>query len=334
MDFVIPWVDGNDVEWQAEKNKFSANGQGDFCPARFRDWEILKYWFRGVEKFAPWVNRIHFITCGHTPKWLNLKHPKLHFVKHQDYIPSKYLPTFNSHTIEHNIHRIEGLSEQFVYFNDDMHIIAPMKETDFFVKGKPCDEANMVYKIPSFFSLVQSVDFNDVWAVNRHFNKFKEIRKHPFTFLNKRYGLYNNLYALYTMPSPAFPGFFNHHTAQSFLKSTFESVWKVEEQILEKTCTEKFRDYSHLNQYVYRYWQFAQGIIQPVSFKGKRKRIEICDESIQDIKKVLADGQTQILCLNDEPKIPEASFEPLKAQLIEAFEKLFPQKSAFELELG
>ena len=45
MDFVIPWVDGNDVEWQAEKNKFSANGQGDFCPARFRDWEILKYWF-------------------------------------------------------------------------------------------------------------------------------------------------------------------------------------------------------------------------------------------------------------------------------------------------
>lgn len=330
MDFVIPWVNGNDPVWQESKNKYAQNGNGDFNSARFRDWGILKYWFRGVEKFTPWVNKIHFITCGHIPEWLNLNHPQLHFVKHEDYIPTEYLPTFNSHTIEHNFHRIPDLSEQFVYFNDDMHILSPMNESDFFQNGLPCDEANMVYKIPSFFSLVQSVDFNNVWAINRHFNKFKEVKKHPGTFFNPAYGGYNNLYALYTMVSPVFPGFYNYHTAQSFLKSTFDSVWSTEFSILDKTCKAKFRDYSHLNQYVYRYWQFAEGKIHPVSLKGKRKRVEISKQSIQDIENTILNQKVQILCLNDEPKILEADFDKLKAKVIQAFEHILPKKSNFE----
>lgn len=330
MDFVIPWVDGNDIEWQKEKNRYSANAQGDFCPARFREWGILKYWFRGVEQFTPWVNKVHFITCGHVPQWLNLDHPKLDFVQHKDYIPERFLPTFNSHTIEHNIHRIKGLSEQFVYFNDDMHIIAPMKETDFFRNGKPCDEANMVFKLPSFFSLVQSVDFNNAWAVNRNFKKFKEIAKHPLTFFNPRYTIYDNFYALYTMMSPVFPGFFNPHTAQAFLKSTFEEVWEAEPGVLEKTCLDKFRDYSHVNQYLYRYWQFAAGKISPTHIKKNRCRIEIDTHSIDLIESVIKKQSTQILCLNDEPKMPEEAFESIKERIINAFEKIFPNKSAFE----
>lgn len=332
MDFVIPWVNGNDIEWQLSKNKYTANAQGDFQPARFREWEILKYWFRGVEAFAPWVNKIHFITCGHVPEWLNLNHPKLNFVKHTDYIPAEYLPTFNSHTIEHNIHRIKGLSEQFVYFNDDMHIISPMEEKDFFRNGLPCDEANMVYKLPSFFSLVQSVDMNNLWAINRNFKKFAELKKHPATFFNRKYNLYDNVYALYTIISPVFPGFFNPHSAQSFLKSTLEKAWDKEFDTLNKTCLDKFRDYSHVNQYLYRYWQFAEGNITPTAIKGRRKRIEIDENSIEEIKSVLANpGKTQILCLNDEPKMSEASFDSIKAELIQAFEKLLPKKSLFEI---
>ncbi|MBQ6357217.1 MAG: capsule biosynthesis protein CapK, partial [Solobacterium sp.] len=38
---------------------------------RFKDWGLFKYWFRGVEKFAPWVNKIYFITWGHVPTWLD-----------------------------------------------------------------------------------------------------------------------------------------------------------------------------------------------------------------------------------------------------------------------
>ena len=124
IDFVMIWVDGGDIEWRKEKNKYAGlpddeiNGE-----IRFRDWDNLKYWFRGVEKFAPWVNNVYFVTCGHYPKWLNLDCPKLKFVKHEDYIPKEYLPTFSANPIEINLHRIEGLSEKFVYFNDWRYVL-------------------------------------------------------------------------------------------------------------------------------------------------------------------------------------------------------------------
>ena len=117
IDFVIPWVDGSDPEWLAEKRIYKPDMPDD--AVRYRDWDILRYWFRGVEKYAPWVNKIHFITWGHLPEWMNPECKKLNIVNHRDYIPEKYLPTFSSHTIELNIHRIKGLSQQFIYFNDD-----------------------------------------------------------------------------------------------------------------------------------------------------------------------------------------------------------------------
>lgn len=72
IDFVIAWVDGNDPEWRKEKQKYLAEflgeealiDQGDY---RYRDWDILHYWFRAVEKYAPWVRKIHFVTCGQIP---------------------------------------------------------------------------------------------------------------------------------------------------------------------------------------------------------------------------------------------------------------------------
>ena len=141
LDFVITWVDGNDKEWQKEKWTYSAKNDiisdNDDREERYRDWDNLQYWFRGIEKYAPWVRTIHFVTCGHLPAWLNTNHPKLHIVKHSDYIPKKYLPTFNSHTIEWNFHRIEGLSERFVYFNDDMFLFKPTSPEDFFLGNCP-----------------------------------------------------------------------------------------------------------------------------------------------------------------------------------------------------
>lgn len=135
MDFVIAWVDGNDPAWQKEKRKTEhvpeVTAEADDRNERYRDWDNLQYWFRGVEQFAPWVRKIHFVTWGHFPKWLNTEHPKLHIVKHEDFIPSEFLPTFNSHTIEWNFHRILGLSERFVYFNDDMFLLNQIHPENF-----------------------------------------------------------------------------------------------------------------------------------------------------------------------------------------------------------
>ena len=68
IDFVVTWVDGNDPAWRQEKAKYSGAGNWDDSEERYRDWELLQYWFRGVEQFAPWVRKIHFVTWGHLPE--------------------------------------------------------------------------------------------------------------------------------------------------------------------------------------------------------------------------------------------------------------------------
>ena len=176
IDFVMVWVDGSDPEWIREKEKYQPSGGTDTRNIRYQDWDNLQYWFRGVEKFAPWVNKIHFITCGHLPQWLNTEHPKLNIVKHSDYIPSEFLPTFSSHPIELNLHRLDSLEEQFVYFNDDTFLTAHVKEDDFFKNSLPCDSyrANAVVPLDDKFS---SILFNNVKLINKHYSKRKLLKK-------------------------------------------------------------------------------------------------------------------------------------------------------------
>ena len=117
IDFVLAWVDGSDPDWQRRKAQIVGGASADDGVFRYREWGLLPYWFRGVEKFAPWVRKIHFICDQEPPAWLNTDHPKLHIVRHEDYLPDVYRPAFSSHPIELNMHRIPGLSEQFVYYN-------------------------------------------------------------------------------------------------------------------------------------------------------------------------------------------------------------------------
>jgi len=67
-------VDGNDPKWRADKekyNEFISKGDISNQENRYRDWDLLKYWFRGVKKYALWINKIHFVTYGHLPEWLD-----------------------------------------------------------------------------------------------------------------------------------------------------------------------------------------------------------------------------------------------------------------------
>ena len=128
IDFVVMWVDGNDPAWQKEKEKDSPRKTDDSNSAnRFRDWGLMPYWFRAIEKFTPWVRKIHFVTWGHLPEFLDTTNPKLNIVKHSDFMPEGTLPTFSSHALEVNLHRIPGLADNFVYFNDDMLLTSPVK---------------------------------------------------------------------------------------------------------------------------------------------------------------------------------------------------------------
>ena len=139
IDFVVTWLDSNDPSWQKEYDFYKNDGKGDKSKARFRDLNFFQYWFRSVEKYAPWVNKVFLITNGKFPDWINKDNPKLVLVKHEDYMPKFFLPTFNSCAIELHMHRIKGLSENFVYFNDDILLNAPVKPDYYFKNGLPCD---------------------------------------------------------------------------------------------------------------------------------------------------------------------------------------------------
>ena len=141
IDIVVTWLDGSDESWLKEKKKYyemaDSQTQMENPVERYRDWGLLQFWFRAIEKYAPWARYIFFVTCGHKPEWLNTENSKLRFVSHRDFIPPEYLPTFCSDTIELNLWRIEDLSEHFLYFNDDVFLNKPVKPNVFFANGLP-----------------------------------------------------------------------------------------------------------------------------------------------------------------------------------------------------
>lgn len=324
IDFVIIWVDGNDKKWQEEKAKYSPNKNTDSRNIRYRDWENLKYWFRGVEKYAPWVNKIYFVTCGHYPEWLNKENPKLVCVKHSDYMPEEYLPTFSSHPIELNLHRIKGLSEQFVYFNDDTFIINKIKSTVFFKNNKPCSEA-IFQPVSGEDELFISVKNNVNMAINRHFKKDEIVKKNIKKYLNLKYGK-NNLSTLCCLPYKRILGFHEAHNGTPYLKSTFKEVWKKEYNILNETCKHKFRNSSDVNQYLMENWQFCSGNFIPT--KSRSKFIKIFD-NIDNACEFIEKQKLPLVCLNDTNS-DEKTFEKAKEKIINAFEKILPEKSSFE----
>lgn len=328
IDIVIPWVDGSDPEWQKEYRKYAAleMGRDDNSEARYRDWDNLQYLFRGIEKFAPWVRKVHFVTTGQKPKWLNLKAPKLNFVRHEDYIPKEWLPTFSARPIELNLHRIEGLAEQFVYFNDDYFLLRPVKSERFFKNGQPCDMA--ILDTLNTGSSRSHVMMNNVIFANKHFNKKLVFKANAKKWLNPLYGT-QMLRTLALMPFSAFPGFRNHHMPQAYLKSTFHQVWIEEKELLEEVSGHRFRDITDVTQYVFRYWQLLSGQFVPTNIVNDSYRFRLSDDEADKLVAAIKGQKREILVTYDSNKVGD--FEALKNKINQAFQSILPDKSSFEI---
>lgn len=330
IDFVMIWVDNNDPEWQKLYYQYKPsnnNKKEDASIVRYRDWDNLKYWFRGVEKFTPWVNKIHFITCGHKPSWLNINAPKLNFIKHSDYIPSQYLPVFSANPIEIHLHRIPDLSEHFVYFNDDIFITNKISPNRFFQKGLPCDMAICNALSPND-PIMTHIIANDVFCINSIFNKKDTFLKNTTKWINYKYGL-KNFRTICLLPWPRYSAFFDPHLPNAFLKSTLVNVWSNFENKLNETSLSRFRSIADVNQYLFRYWQLASGTFTPYNVCKQSKYITISDYNINDITTLIKKQQNNIIVLNDSIKITD--FELAKKQINNALESILPEKSSFEL---
>src|SRR5699024_10455529 len=147
--------------------------------------------FRAVEEYAPWVNKIHFVTQGHLPKFLKRDHPKLNIVYHEDYIPKEYLPTFSSHPIELNLHRINDLAEKFVYFNDDTYLINSIEPNFFFKNGLPLHTGILRPIVSPNYYHISEVQQNNLGIINQNFCFKKSFKEDLSKLLNLKYGVYN-----------------------------------------------------------------------------------------------------------------------------------------------
>ncbi|MFD9903373.1 stealth family protein [Streptomyces sp. NPDC059063] len=135
VDVVYTWVDGTDPEWQRRRHVVLDEPYHDESAnaARYLNRDELRYSLRSVHAYAPWVRHVYLVTDRQVPDWLDTSQPGLTVVDHRDiFSDPSLLPTFNSHAIESQLHHIDGLSEHFLYFNDDVFLSAPVTPNHFF----------------------------------------------------------------------------------------------------------------------------------------------------------------------------------------------------------
>lgn len=264
IDFIISWVDQSDSEWKKKYNKYSGQIEDEDVEVRYRDYGTLKYVFRSIEKYAPWVRKVFFVTDQQFPKWLNKENSKLVLVDHKDYIPQEYLPTFNSNVIELNYFRIDDLSEHFVCFNDDTLLNKNVKPEDFFdSEGNPRDTLGFNAIMP--YSIFDHTHVNNLMIVNDAFpNKRKTVKKVWKKLFSIKNGEWN-IFSLLLLVWPKFTRFFDPHTPISFKKSTFGKVIQKYPEIIERTGKQKFRSTDDFSTWLFRYIQMLSGSFTPRS---------------------------------------------------------------------
>lgn len=328
IDFVITWVDMDDPKWKSDFSKFSGkidNSKNEVSEARFRDYGLLKYWFRGVDKFAPWVRKIHFVTCGQKPEWLDENHPKLNLVNHKDFIPEQYLPVFNSNLIEIYMHRIPELSEQFVYFNDDFFIINNLPKERFFQNGLPNDIA--AFRTNFGWSQYGKMLQNNIRLINRFFVKKEVLKRDAAKWYFKGYGKKARMnywmrgYSKFiTLRTP--------HNAQPYLKSTFDDVWTHCEPELTAMSVNRLRSDTDLTPELFKTWQICRSNFNAYNTYENTKMFPLVLKSKKAIK-AIREQSYLLVCLNDNVHI--RNYNQTLSEIKASFQAILPEESSFEL---
>lgn len=291
MDAVITFVDGGDPLWQDD---FRAARHGKAVARRYRDWGTLPFLLRGIERHMPFIDRVFLVVAreSQVPSWADRS--RLQIVLHSDIIPSMYLPTFNSTTIEMFLHRIPGLSERFIYFNDDIFPVMDAVEEDFYPGGRPAT------------------------GFSRHLLALN-------TF--KRQTRRSDRLARLALKQPSRPWFLRpQHTCSPMLKSDSEKVFDlVESKIL---CSlSPVRDANNPNQYLFLDYLYLSG--QAVARRRSSRYLSLATASPAKMEAAITAPRHQFLCINDVDMKPERQ-AALQEAMLRAFTTRFPEKSRYE----
>lgn len=330
VDVFLTWVDGSDTDWQRRRNEyedFHSNVQRvSNGTERYRNWENLKYVFRGIEKYLPWVRRVYFVTCGQIPDFLDTTNKKLVLINHTDYIPEEFLPTFNSNTIEMNLFRIKDLAENVLLFNDDTFIIDKIEKSYFIKDNVPGDEA--IERIIGNIGLNHAhCMLNNAWIINKYKNKKESKKKNWRKWYTPKYGtdVVRNIIMSYFND---FEGLRNPHEPFLLKKHVFEKLWELEPEMLTRASKNRFRDLTDVTQYVVRYWTIFEGDFNPRKHRGKAWTVN--DQNYTSIADAIRTKKYPLISIDEKIGEKLVRFEDAKREINSAFEEILPDKSSFE----
>ena len=330
IDIVLPWLDDSDPKWQDRMLQYKKETPyAEVTNIRYQNWDNLQLWFRAIEECMPWVHKIFLVTCGQRPAFLKENHPKLEFIEHSNFIPEEYLPTFNSNSIEMNLHRIKELSENFILFSDDVFPLQYIDEEYYFKNNMVCDEAvENIISTGAFTTGLKWMRYsqvNNMFIINKHFHKREVQAAHPEQWFNEEYEEHLDRTKACEFWYD-FPGFYDPHMANAMKKSTLAHLWEIETETLDRGSMNKFRSFSDVTQYLVRYWQFCSGDFIPRKTRGKVFFPNI--HTYQDVVDAIDNLSFQMISFNENCSSEE--FEIIKGNINNALERRFPNKCSFE----
>lgn len=301
IDYVFAYVDCTKTQWQKQYKQYS--NVIDF--QRFNAHEdLLRYKFRAIAKWMPWIGIIHMIVSDidQVPCWVD--QTKVHIVLHKDFIPAEYLPTFNSCTIEMFLQNIPGLSEKFIYSNDDMYPNDIMKPEFFFPEDKKL-KMNLKQR-----KLWHKNDINQVWA-KIPINSLRLAAKDKKEYLKK----YVDGVHLYEP----------QHVDKPMFKSISTEVFNRYKNIIELSIT-RFRDGKNFNQYLFSEYALFHDYGVFDAFRFGYYQVGIETDKILDALKT-HEKRPRIICCNESVKSTEEDYQRIENALLD----LYPNKCIYEV---
>lgn len=338
IDFVLPWVDPTDDEWKKKRQSFKSNYSViSNSDSRFRDFDTLKFVFRSIEKNCPWFNKIYLITEGHQPKWLKSDNPKISVISHQElYFKSEHLPVFNSSSIEMNLPNIKGLSDNFIYLNDDMIFYNSVEQQRFFKQGKAVDFiSTSIIKRGKIFEMFRGRSIwisslnNNLKLINENYKTAHLSDQKLFDKTYAKLDKLNNFISKYVLKKLLWIGHWHH--PQPYVKITLEKVYSLYAKEMELSSSNRFRASNDLTHYLYRYWHLVNGEFIPEKhYDGYIKNIKTLKDVDQIINDLTGNSKIKFLCLNDHEDMVLSQQEAIFNKIQLFLEHQFPEKSSFE----
>jgi len=311
IDMVFSWVDGSSDEFQRERAKRMQQyvvGAGDDSEARFRQIDELKYALRSVYLYAPWVRHIYIATDSGAPSWL-AEHPRVTIVPSEAMFPDpSVLPTHNSHAVESLLHHIPGISEHFLYSNDDMFFGRPLRPDVFFSPGGVTKFVEATTRIGLGESDPSRSGFENAARVNRR-------------LLRERFGKVTTRHL--------------EHCAAPLRKSVLAELEAEFPDDFRRTAASRFRsatDISVTNS-LYHYYALMTGRAVTQTDVTVKYVETTLRKALPAMRRLLKRRDHDMFCLNDG-SFPEISVEQRTAAVTEFLERYFPIPAPWEKEVA